>query len=88
MLPQHKINSVDSNNGVDLVWTKIIIHQLKEGQENFSLPRIIWARKDWTLKELHQRVFEYFRDLFVRWYKEIEETGFSNRSTKLPSYKS
>lgn len=42
----------------------------------------MWARKDWTLKELHQRVFEYYRDIFVRWYKEIAEKGSSDRSTK------
>ena len=31
MVPQNKINSFDSNNGVDSAWTKILIHQLKEG---------------------------------------------------------
>lgn len=47
---------------------------------------MIWVRKDWTLKELHQRVFEYYRDIFVRWYKEIQEKGSSDRSTKSPSF--
>ena len=47
---------------------------------------MIWVRKDWTLKELHQRVFEYYRDIFVRWYKEIQEKGSSDRSTKTPSF--
>ena len=31
MVPQNIINSFDSNNGVDSAWTKILIHQLKEG---------------------------------------------------------
>jgi hypothetical protein len=31
MLPPERINSEDSNNGIDSAWTKIVIHQLKEG---------------------------------------------------------
>lgn len=86
MLPPERINSEDSNNGIDSAWTKIVIHQLKEGSGHFNLPRVIWARKDWTLQELHQRVFEYYRDIFVRWYREIAEKGSSDRSTKIPSF--
>ena len=32
-------------------------------------------------------VFEYLKDLFVRWYKEVKEAGKSNKSSKLPEYK-
>lgn len=32
-------------------------------------------------------VFEYLKDLFVRWYKEVKEAGKSNKSNKLPEYK-
>ena len=31
MLPPERINSEDSNNGIDSAWTKIVIHKLKEG---------------------------------------------------------
>jgi hypothetical protein len=33
------------------------------------------------------QVFNYFKDLLVRWYKEVKETGKSNKSSKLPEYK-
>lgn len=55
--------------------------------DKFNLPRVFWARKDWTLKEMHWRVFEYFRDLFVRWLHDYKEHGNSARSSQAPNYR-
>ena len=71
MLAYEKIDAFDSNNGVDPMWVKVCIHQLKEGFGHFNLPRVVWVRKDWSLKELHMRIFEYYRDIFERWYREL-----------------
>jgi hypothetical protein len=51
------------------------------------LPRFYWARKSWTLEELHHQFFGYIKDLFSRWYNEIKETGKSNKCRVLPSFK-
>jgi len=58
---------------------------LKDGTHGFfNLPRVIWARKNWKLQELHWHVFKYFRDLFVRWYKDYKDKGESDKSNKSP----
>ena len=43
----------------------------------------MWAERDWTLKELHCKFFEFFRDLFVKWYKE----GGDSKSKFRPKYR-
>jgi hypothetical protein len=48
---------------------------------------VIWARKDWTLKELHWNVFRYFRDLFIRWLHDYKEHGNSARASQAPNYR-
>ena len=40
-----------------------------------NLPRIIWARKNWTLKQLHVEFFDLFKDLLLRWFKDFKENG-------------
>ena len=32
-------------------------------------------------------MFDYFKDLIVRWYKELKEKGSSNKSSKKPEFK-
>jgi len=66
--PIEQIKKDDSNNGIDPSWTKICISILKQGEGLLNLPRFMWIKKSWTLKELHLRFFDYFKDLFVRWY--------------------
>lgn len=78
--PIEEISKTDSNMGVGANWVKIVVHSF-QGYEKFNLPRVIWARKEWTLKELHWHVFRYFRDLFVRWLLDFKEQGSSARST-------
>lgn len=72
--------------GISNDWVKIVVHSY-QSMERFNLPRVIWARKDWTLKELHWNVFRYFRDLFVRWLHDFKENGNSNKSSQPPNYK-
>jgi len=73
--------------GIDDVWTKVVLHQLKEGATgHFNLPRVLWIRKDWTLKQLHWHMFDYFKDLFLRWFRDISEKGSSARSQREPQY--
>jgi hypothetical protein len=36
------------------------------------LPRQMWVNKEWTLKELHLRVFDYFRQVMVEWIAHNE----------------
>ena len=81
-----EISKTDSNMGISTDWVKIIVHSY-QSMEKFNLPRLIWARKDWTLKELHWNVFKYFRDLFTRWLSDFKEHGNSNRSSQPPNYK-
>ena len=51
--PIEQINKFDSNNGIDKEWVKIAIHIFKETDGLLNLPRFIWAKKSWTLMELH-----------------------------------
>jgi hypothetical protein len=84
--PIEEISKTDSNMGIDNAWVKVVLHSYC-GYEKFNLPRVLWIRKEWKLKQLHYEVFKYFRDLFVRWLKEIKDTGSSQRSAQSPKYK-
>tara|TARA_B110000285_G_C15092412_1_gene599869 strand:- start:1065 stop:1208 length:144 start_codon:yes stop_codon:yes gene_type:complete len=44
-----------------------------------NLPRVFWAKKSWTLKELHLNFFDYFKDILVRWLKEVQELELSDK---------
>ena len=82
-----KIDKFDSNYGLSSEWVKVPIHIRKNGmQDYFNLPRLIWVKKSWTLVQLHEHVFHYFRYLFKKWFKEIEEIGSSNRCRTNPEY--
>ena len=35
-----------------------------------NLPRFIWVNKSMSLAELHHFVFDYFKELFARYYTE------------------
>ena len=85
--PQPEVDKFDCNMGVADPWIKIVLHQNKNGHTgHFNLPRLLWVKKTWTLVELHQFVFDYFRHLFTKWYKEIAENGHSNRSHREPEF--
>lgn len=64
-----------------------MFHIFKDGKGLLNLPRILWVNKNWNLQELHLNVFDYYKDLIIRWYKEIKENGKSNRSSKQPDFK-
>ena len=36
-------------------------------KKKYSLPRIIWVQKDWTLNQIHKEVFMCIRWLFSEW---------------------
>jgi hypothetical protein len=84
--PIEQLSKTDSNMGVDSNWVKIVVHSF-QGFDKFNLPRMFWARKDWTLKQLHWNVFLYFHDLFVRWLQDYKDQGSSLRSTQKPIYR-
>lgn len=55
-------------------------------EQLFNLPRIFWAKKSWTMKELHLNFFDYFKDIIRRWLLEVKEKGNSDRANQLPNY--
>lgn len=81
--PIEEISRTDSNMGVGPDWVKVCVHSFQR-YEKFNLPRVIWVKKEWTLKELHWNVFGYFRDLFVRWLRDYKEHGQSARCNQNP----
>lgn len=81
------MDKYDSNYGIDSAWTKIVIHIYKDDAVGlYNLPRVLWVRKDWNLKQLHWAIFNHFRELFLRWYREISEKGSSDRNARQPQY--
>ena len=76
--PLTQIKKDDSNNGVSDEWVKIPIHFYKN-YGFFGLVRFMWAKKSWTLKELHINFYNHHKDLFYRWLKEIAENGSSDK---------
>ena len=44
-----------------------------------NLPRVFWAKKSWTLTELHVNFLDYFKDILVRWLKEVQELEMSDK---------
>mmetsp|Transcript_38637 Transcript_38637/g.58801 ORF Transcript_38637/g.58801 Transcript_38637/m.58801 type:complete len:332 (-) Transcript_38637:391-1386(-) len=78
----------DSNYGVDPEWVKVCFHIHKDGQHDlFNLPRFFWAKKSWTLKEMHHQMFLYLRDILVKWYEDVAEKGESDKSKQKPAYR-
>lgn len=60
----------DSNNGISEDWTKTVTYMMMGQKNQYSsymsiktnnIPRIIWINKRWTLKQVHQEVFRFFR---------------------------
>ena len=39
------------------------------------LPRMMWMNKQWTLKDLHLKVFEYLRQVFAEWLEYHEKAA-------------
>ena len=74
-MPLGTILKDDSNMGIDKEWTKIVLHIHKGMQGISNLPRFFWAKKSWTLKELHVQFFFYIKDLMKRWLREFTEDG-------------
>ena len=77
-----QIKKDDSNYGIDAAWVQVPIHIYRVQTGLLNLPRFIWIRKDWTLKQAHLEFFKYTKDLLVRWYQEIKKEGMSQRSKK------
>lgn len=84
--PITQIKKDDSNYGIDSDWTKVVVHIFKDNQL-LNLARMIWVRKSWTLKQMHIGFFDQYKNLLIRWYKDIDEKGSSDRSRCSPLYK-
>jgi hypothetical protein len=78
MPPIDQIKKDDSNNGIDKQWTKVFFHIFKDGSGLLNLPRLMYAKKSWSLKELHLNFFHNVKDLLGRWLKEVQLDGRSN----------
>ena len=39
------------------------------------IPRLLWVRKSWTLKELHHYVFKYLKQVFVNWLERSDDNN-------------
>lgn len=48
---------------------------------------MFYAKKSWTLKELHMQFFQYNKDLLLRWLKDIKDDKISQKSKLEPKYK-
>lgn len=65
----------DNNNGVDLEWTKLALNIKQFQKLSYSnrltkdsfLPRMMWVRKDWTMKDLHIKVLQYIKHVIAEW---------------------
>jgi len=55
--PLEQIRKDDSNHGISEEWCKVCVNVFKTGEGLFNLPRIIWVKKSWTLKEVHYHFF-------------------------------
>ena len=73
--------------GIDKEWTKIALHIHRGPQGVSNLPRIFWAKKAWTLKELHIHFFDYIKDLMRRWLKDLKDEEVSNKCNSPMPYK-
>lgn len=82
-LPEpEKCNNSDNNHGLD-GWTKLVIHvkypeksqygysSYYTTYKSFVVPRVLWLNKKWTMKEVHYKIFSFFRKVFKNW-KELE----------------
>jgi len=85
--PTEQLSKYDSNHSIHSDWVKIVFHIFKDGKGLLNLPRVLWVNKKWNLQELHLNIFDYYKDLMIRWYKEIKEQGKSNKSQRPPDYK-
>ena len=77
MPPIEQIKKDDSNNGIDKQWTKVFFHIYKQGEGLLNLPRMIYANKSWTLKQLHLHFYFNVKDSLARWLKEVQSEGKS-----------
>lgn len=72
MPPLTLIKKDDSNYGIDTEWTKIAIHIFKD-QQHLNLPRFIWIKNSWTLKELHLNFYDEFKSIISNWYRDCKD---------------
>jgi len=88
MPPITQIKKDDSNYGIDPDYTKVCVHVWKDNYL-LNLPRIIWVRKSWTLRQLHVEFFRLYRWLIYKWYKHAlkSEDGLSMFHKIAPPFK-
>lgn len=57
-----------------------------DNTELLNLPRFVWVDKSMTLKELHFFVFDYFKELILRFYA-LDEVQRKNNLKAEPNIK-
>jgi len=65
----------------------VLYHIFQEQRGLLNLPRVVYVKKSWTLRELHIRFFETVKDLMIRWLKDYKDDEASSRCRQDPKYK-
>jgi ubiquitin C-terminal hydrolase len=75
--------NTDNNYGLDDDWIKIVL-QMRRYDDNYTtikkkliFPRVIYANKNWTAKQLHQVILEYFGEILKTHHKLKHEDLWS-----------
>ena len=55
----NQIKNDDSNYGVKREWVKVVVH-LTQDEESIGYPRVFWAKKSWSTKQLHVEFYKQF----------------------------
>lgn len=66
-------SETDDNYGIDPDYVKMSVNMMQDLKGVVNIPRVLWVHKDWTLKELHMKILDYFIQLFIIWYKDNDE---------------
>ena len=80
-------NQFDTNYGIDSEWVKTFILISKAKTGIWNLPRMFWIKQSWTCHELHLEVFNFFKNLFYRWYEDYNNNNKSDKSNQEPKFK-
>lgn len=66
-------SETDDNYGIDPDYIKMSVNVMQDLKGVVNIPRMLWVHKDWTLRELHMKILDYFIQLFLSWYKDNDE---------------
>jgi len=74
-----KCNNSDNNHGLGEEWVKMVVtirypdkltynyHSSYTSYKSFPVPRILYFKRSWSMKEVHFKLFTFFRKVFKNW---------------------